>query len=163
MGMGALEHYGKLLDSAAQISSLLSAKQSEIAPAVERLQEESASLRQKLAQARKEAFEAKVSTLPDGQQLLFLVEAPGLSPAELRQYCSFLCGKAKVAAIFSGDSSQGYKYAFGSSSVDIRSYGKALNAALQGRGGGAADLVQGSVAADAEKIQDFFRNLEIKE
>ena len=163
MGMGALEHYGKLLDSAAQISNLLSAKQSEIAPAVERLQEEAASLRQKLAQTRKEAFEARASVLPNGQQVLFLMEAPGLSPAELRQYCSILCGKAKAAAVFSGDDSQGYKYAFGSTDIDIRSYGKALNSALQGRGGGAADLVQGSVAADAEKIQDFFRSLEIKE
>ena len=162
MGMGALEHYGQLLESVTQISNLLSAKQPEVSQAVERLQEEAFSLRQKLSSARREAFENKAAALPDGRQVLFLIESPGLTPLELRQYCTILCEKAKAAAIFSGDDSQGYKYAFGSSSIDIRPYGKALNTALQGRGGGASDLVQGSVTAAAGKIQEFFQNLKIE-
>ena len=67
--------------------------------------------------------------------------------------------KAKAAAIFSGDDSQGYKYAFGSLSADIRPYGRQLNEALRGRGGGAADCVQGSVSASGEQIRDFFARL----
>ena len=43
--------------------------------------------------------------------------------------------------------------------MDVRPLGKKLNAALNGRGGGAADLVQGSAAADAETIRTYFRTL----
>lgn len=163
MGSGALVHYGQLLDSVTRISNLLSAKQPEVASAVERLQEEVLSLRQKLSFVRREAFEAKIKSLPEGQGVLYLIEGPGLPPAELRQYCARLCEKAAAAAIFSGDDAQGYKYAFGSLSADIRPYGKQLNAALEGRGGGAADCVQGSVSAGAEKIHAFFQALSIEE
>ncbi len=161
IGGGALEHYGRLLDSVAQISNLLSAKQGEVAQAVERLQEEAVSLRQKLAASRREAFEAKAASLPEGQQVLCLMEGPGLTPVELRQYCTSLFGRAKAAAVFSGDDAQGYKYAFGSGLLDIRPYGKQLNIALQGRGGGGADCVQGSVSASRAKIGEFFQNLSI--
>ena len=159
IGSSALEHYGQLLDSVTKISNLLSAKQPEVAQAVERLQEETISLRQGLSAARRELFEAKAEALPEGRETLCMVEGPGLTPVELRQYCARLCEKAKAAAIFSGDDSQGYKYAFGSLSADSRPYGRQLNEALRGRGGGAADCVQGSVSASGEQIRDFFARL----
>lgn len=159
IGGSALEHYGQLLESVAKISSLLSAKQPEVAQAVERLQEETVSLRQRLSSARRELFEARADALPQGQEVLCMVEGPGLTPVELRQYCTRLCEKAKAAALFSGDDSQGYKYALGSLSQDIRPCGKRLNEALQGRGGGAADCVQGSVSASGEQIREFFAQL----
>ena len=73
----------------------------------------------------------------------------------------FACEKGKIAAVFSGDDASGYKYAYGSVQTDIRPLGKALNTALNGRGGGSAALVQGGVRADAEAIRAYFQALEV--
>lgn len=160
MGQKALVHYGKLLESVAGISVLLSAKQTEILQAVERLSAETVSLRQQLSLFRRDSFFGKLQASEYKDVLLF-IEASGLSPVELRQFCVAACEKSKIAAVFSGDDQSGYKYAFGSTRMDIRPLGKLLNGALSGRGGGAPDLVQGSVTASAEQIKDYFQTLEI--
>lgn len=159
MGMRAVEHYHKLLESVSGISQLLAAKQGEVLQAVERLTEEAGSLRQQLSALRKESFLNKLQDCA-GDVLLF-IEAAGLTPSELSQFCMAACEKGKVAAVFSGDDASGYKYAYGSVQTDIRPLGKALNTALDGRGGGSAALVQGGVRANAEAIRAYFQALEV--
>lgn len=158
MGQKAVAHYGRLLESVSGISALLSAKQGEVLEAVQRLSAEAASLRQQLSDLRKDGFFSRLRAAEPEKVLLFL-EAPGLTPVELRQFCLAACEKSEIAAVFSGDDQNGYKYALGSARMDVRPLGKKLNAALNGRGGGAADLVQGSAAADAETIRTYFRTL----
>ena len=64
-----------------------------------------------------------------------------------------------IAAVFSGDDENGYKYAITSRNSDVRDIGKALNAALSGRGGGKPDMVQGSVAATKKQIENFWSKI----
>jgi alanyl-tRNA synthetase len=41
---------------------------------------------------------------------------------------------------------------------DMRQFAKNMNSALNGRGGGDSELVQGSVKASALEIENFFLN-----
>ena len=82
----------------------------------------------------------------------------GLSPDSLRR----LCGAVQAAcggrcACFSGEDGSGYQYAVGQPGGDLRPLAKALNQALQGRGGGKPDFIQGTVSASQEQIQAFFQ------
>ena len=58
--------------------------------------------------------------------------------------------------MFSGDDESGYKYAIGQTEGDLRRWVKMLNQALQGRGGGKGNFVQGSVQAKRAEIQAFW-------
>ena len=60
-------------------------------------------------------------------------------------------------ACFSGRDGQGYQYAIGQPGGELRPLVKELNQALQGRGGGKPDFVQGSVAAGRSEIEHFFQ------
>ena len=60
-------------------------------------------------------------------------------------------------ACFSGRDGQGYQYAIGQPGGELRPLVKELNQALQGRGGGKPDFVQGSVAAGRAEIEYFFQ------
>ena len=56
-------------------------------------------------------------------------------------------------------SKAGWKYAIGGGDADLRPLCKELNTALQGRGGGKPNFVQGSVAASRAAIDGFFAAL----
>lgn len=62
--------------------------------------------------------------------------------------------------MFSGDDEKGYKYAVGQAEGDLRAWVKTLNQALQGRGGGKGNFVQGSVQAKRAEIQAFWDSQE---
>ena len=66
---------------------------------------------------------------------------------------SEVCGGR--AAVFSGEEGA-YKYAMGHPGGDLRDLTKRLNGALNGRGGGKPDFVQGGVNATKEEIEAFF-------
>ena len=61
-----------------------------------------------------------------------------------------------LAAVFAGEDGAPYRYVLAASEGDLRPFGKALNAALHGRGGGSALMLQGSVTAARREIEEFF-------
>lgn len=63
-------------------------------------------------------------------------------------------------AVFSGDDSEGYKYAIGEKDGNLREFVKEMNQALQGRGGGKPFFVQGSVKASESEIRTYFQEKE---
>ena len=52
-----------------------------------------------------------------------------------------------VFAVFAGSDDAGYNYVAASETVEMRDYAKQMNRALDGRGGGNAQMICGSVAA----------------
>ena len=50
-----------------------------------------------------------------------------------------------------------YKYVISSGSTDLRPLAKEINAALGGRGGGRAEMIQGSFSAGLDEIKDYFK------
>ena len=62
-----------------------------------------------------------------------------------------------IFAAFAGDGQNGYTYIMGSASVDLRAMSREINTALSGRGGGSREMIQGSVKADKETIEAYFK------
>ena len=154
-GGRALRYLNAVWEQNAHISHLLSAKVLDTAPAVERLLEESAALKARCARMEDARF-AQLAEEHRGEGDVLLFEE-GLSPDSLRRLCDAVlhtCGGR--CACFSGTEAGSYKYAMGQAEGDLRALTKEMNQALNGRGGGKPDFVQGSLQAGEEQIRAFF-------
>ena len=155
-GGRALRYCTEVLDQNTRVSQLLSAKPTDTAAAVERLQKELYALRGRVAALEEEDFSRKAERYA-GEGDVLLVEED-MSSESVRRLCAAVmdtCGGR--CAVFAGSDGQGYKYALGQTDGDLRPLVKDLNAALRGRGGGKPAFAQGSVQADEADIRAFFR------
>lgn len=156
-GKKALEDYERKTDQETRISNLLSAKPDKLAEAVERLKQENSEKDIRLAELSRRYLELKAEQIEPGQERLLVFE-DGLTPVQVRQFCNLLVeqGRGKTAAVCSGSDEAGYSYCIGSRENDMKQLGKALNSALNGRGGGSAQMVQGTFFASGKEIQESF-------
>lgn len=155
-GARAMEDYREKERSVGEISSLLSAKPREVAQAAGRLLQENSSLKRELDAARDRVFGLEAAAVPETEGNLCRFEE-GLSPDGLRKFSLLLARRCSgAAAVFSGSDEAGYRYALSSAHGDVRPLGGEMNRALSGRGGGAPELMQGSVRGKREDIAKFF-------
>lgn len=153
-GFRALEDYYQKEKNNREIAVMLSAKEYETAVEVERLQEELAMKKAKIAELERKFLEQKVETLDISGEIVCLFEET--DPVMTRELVNLLLKKgAKMAAVFSGNEREGYRYVLGSRSLDVRKNGKLLNEAFHGRGGGKPEMVQGTVQGKREEIEAF--------
>ena len=153
-GFRALEDYYQKEKNNREIAVMLSAKEYETAVEVERLQEELAMKKAKIAELEQKFLEQKVETLDVSGEIVCLFEET--DPVMTRVVVNLLLKKgAKMAAVFSGNEREGYRYVLGSRSLDVRKNGKLLNEAFHGRGGGKPEMVQGTVQGKREEIEAF--------
>ena len=89
-----------------------------------------------------------------GDVLHFARDLDPVLVRELADAIAQTCGG--IAAVFSGSDADGYNCCLVTRSGDLRPLGKAMNAALNGRGGGKPICHQGRVAATREEIEGFF-------
>lgn len=155
-GLDALDDYCKRLENTARISAMLSAKQSEVANAVERLMrnlQNEHTIQMKLKSA---LLESKIEQLrPTDGNLLFFDDL--LDPDTLRKLVNAgtpLC--EGICAVFSGNDTDGYRYIIGSKNSNLRAAAKEYNTALQGRGGGSDQMIQGTMLAKKAEILAYF-------
>lgn len=86
----------------------------------------------------------------------------GLAGAGLRELTEAIAGRCGGrAAVFSGDDATGYHYCLACQAGDLGPLGKAMTAALQGRGGGKPGFQQGRVQARRWEIEAFFAALSV--
>lgn len=153
-GFRALEDYYQKEKNNREIAVMLSAKEYETAVEVERLQKELAMKKAKIAELERKFLEQKVETLDISSEIVCLFEET--DPVMTRELVNLLLKKgAKMAAVFSGNEREGYRYVLGSRSLDVRENGKLLNEAFHGRGGGKPEMVQGTVQGKREEIEAF--------
>lgn len=154
-GERCLHHLREVREQNRQVSVQLSAKPLETGEAVRRICEELNETRQRVTELENAAFRQKAEALRGtGDVLLF--EAP-MVPNRVRELCELVaasCGGR--CAVFAGTDEQGWKYAVCDEKNDLRPLCKALNAALNGRGGGKPNAVQGSASCTREAIEAFF-------
>lgn len=153
IGRKALEDYGEKNASVAAVSALLKAKPEEIPEAVERVLSQLHEANGKNIALKKELFALRCENMSGEKGYIFDDEG---SAESARILCDMLAEKVKIAAVFSGDDENGYKYAIASRTEDVRALGKEFNAACSGRGGGKPEMLQGSASATREQIEAFW-------
>ena len=132
----------------------MSARPEQAADAVDRLQNTYTQLKTEYTGLRLEILDQKVEAIPAGTPGAVLFEQE-LSPMELRKLTDKLQAKTDFAAVFSGNDTEGYKYVICAAKMDIAAFGKAFNAALNGRGGGRPPMIQGSLLCTRSQIEKY--------
>ena len=154
-GERAYEDYRKRAGSAAAVSALLSVPQDDVAAAVRRLLDERESLAYKLGGLKRKMIRLEVDIIKETPGNLVFFEED-LDVKELQLLANAAREKCAVAAAFSGDDGTGYRYVLAAGNTDLRPVVKAMNEALQGRGGGRPELVTGTVRASRAEIEKYF-------
>ena len=140
-------------ENIAAISQALSAKRRETAGAVARLLSEQQKSKERVAALSMELARLKAAACPATEGNLCLFDDV-LDEVALRELVNLLMDKCGgIAAAFSGSDEAGYRYIMGSRRVDLRRCAKEINRLIDGRGGGKPQMIQGSAAADARRIQ----------
>lgn len=157
-GSLAVEDYHQRYVRNAEISGLLSAKQQDIVPAVEKLLEDNNSLRQQLSEKNKMIASLISDSIQPSEGNICMYNSI-LTPDMLRLVANDAMNKAGgILVVLCGSDEDGYKYVMATSQGDISSCVKDANAALNGRGGGKGNMAQGSFAATLEEIEKYFLN-----
>ena len=160
-GLDALEDYRARQDSVTEISRALSAKRGEVTAAVQRVLNEQQSMKERcdalsLALIR---YMADAERERDGNIVLF---SEVLGEIAQRELVNLLMPKAGgFAAVFTGSDKDGWRYVIGSLRVDLRAGARTINAAINGRGGGTPQIIQGSAQAARAKIEDALKALNV--
>ena len=71
-------------------------------------------------------------------------------PEKIPRVCFVLFALAAVSAVLCPDEAGQIRYCIGSETVDLKSRVKELNEALDGRGGGSPQMIQGTFRTDAK-------------
>ncbi len=154
-GEGALLDYRSRYTSVKRISELLSTPQTEVAEGVEKLlcDYECAKQRIKALGLKLAATEAQRLAPTDKNALCYL---PELGMDELREFAKLATPRVGGILVSLTGAVGDYKYVITSTSVRLCDLARDINAALLGRGGGRPEMIQGSFAADIEKIKEYF-------
>ena len=155
-GQRAFAHLRQAYEQNRQVSQAFSAKIMETGEAARRMNEalnaekfRVTGLRWQLQDRVAESYRGK------GNVLHF---AEDLAPADIRELADRIaktCGG--IAAVFCG-SGESYQLCLVCHGGDVKALGTAMNQALQGRGGGKPGFFQGSVSANRQEIEGFFRS-----
>lgn len=155
-GKRALNYLSRTWEQAKTIGQRLSVKPVDAAAAVERLENELSAAKLRCAQLEESVFAAIAQEQAGkGDVLLFQPPMKPDSVRKLADAAAKTCGG--LAAVFAGEGIH-YAYALGrADGQDISAQVKAMNAALHGRGGGRNGFAQGSVEAEQNAIEAFFK------
>lgn len=160
-GGRALADYTEKQDSVWAISSLLSAKQPEVADAVVRTKEDARLQKERANTLQAELLNVQMNALPSPEEknhvLLFVGE---LDTIALRNAVNALTGKySGYCGIFAGDDVNGYRFIVGSASKNCQELANRMRHDLSAKGGGSAPMIQGNVAATADALRTLWASL----
>ena len=139
----------------ADIGALLSAKPSETAHAVHRVYDEYTALKFAHFGLCSELFDALAAQVVPGADAIRIV--PGLNPDGLHRLAARLSEATTGLCAALTANEKGTGYCLAQAGGDVRALTKALNTALNGRGGGKPGICQGSCAAAPEQVETFLK------
>lgn len=153
----ALEDYNIKQRNIMKIVDLTSTPQAETADAVEALQGQNGHLTHELSVAQvhqaKIALALMAGAPVSGNKVVYLPELETDALRALANGGRDLCDGAFVALTGGPDQ---YRYIITAKELPLSSLAKAMNAALDGRGGGRNEMIQGSFSASLEEIEAYF-------
>ncbi len=159
-GLDALEDYRRRYTDVAMLASRLSVKQTELVAGFDRLVSEIEEKKQIIFSLRQKIQEMTLAALPETEGSLCVFEETGDANA-MRRLLNEAVGKCrKLCGVFSGDDEGGYRYFIGRGdpTIDLKQHNKEISAALNARGGGSSEMLQGRSGATRAQIEAFFEN-----
>lgn len=154
-GGRALRLFSEILEQNRQVSQAFSAKLLETGEAARRMNDQLAAEKFRVAALQRQLFDKIAADYQAmGDVVRFQQDLEPLAVRELADRIAMACGG--TAAVFSGTDETGYSVCLVNRSGDVKALGQAMNAALNGRGGGKPGFFQGSVKATREAIEAFF-------
>ena len=154
-GKRALDYLSAIYDQNRQVSQAFSAKALETGAAARKMNEVLSAEKFRYTQLQKRMLDGIAKSYVNSRDVVHF--EPDLEPVlvrELADRIAEVCGG--TAAVFSGTDESGYAFALVTRNGDLRPLGKAMTAALQGRGGGKPVCQQGRVSAAEAEIRKFF-------
>lgn len=157
-GKRAVEDYERKRDQVQKISVLLSTRPGEISRAVEKLKDEEAKLQEKLVVAYDKLIASEVRDIKEGDGDIFILE-PDFEAIQLRHLVNRLLEEKKGRTVLAlGGAAEGsFLYVLGSRDGDMRRLSRELNGLLNGRGGGSAQMAQGTFFATKDQLQAILK------
>ena len=155
-GKRAVALLNHAFDQNRQVSQAFSAQITETGAAARRMNETLEQEKLRYAALQKKLFSSIAESYVNcGAVLHFEEDLDSVQIRILADAIAEKCGGR--AAVFSGADGSGYAFALVTREGDLRPFGKAMTAALSGRGGGKPIFQQGRVSATKAQIQEFFR------
>ena len=153
-GSRAYKYMTAIFDQNRIVSQTFSSKILETGEAAKRMQDILAKEKFRTAELQKQVFTSIASRYAGAENALHF--EPNLEPGQVRELADRISHAVSgFAAVFS-ENSGGFSYCLGTQTGDLRELGKAMTAALNGRGGGKPNFQQGNVAATKAEIEAFF-------
>ena len=153
-GKRAMELFRNIFEQNRQVSQTFSAKILETGAAAKKFNELLNQEKYRATGLQRKLFAAIAAGYAGKAQAVHFEE--GLNPGSVRELADAIAEKAQTAIVYSGTDDAGYSICIISKTADTRELGKAVNAALNGRGGGKPGAFQGSIQASKAQIEDFF-------
>ena len=153
-GQRALQLFQNIFEQNRQVSQVFSAKILETGAAAQKFNDMLLQEKYRAVGLQRKIFAAIAESYAGKEQALHFEE--GLNPGQVRELADAIAEKATTAIVYSGADDTGYSICIISKTADTREMGKAVNAALNGRGGGKPGAFQGSLKATKEQIEGFF-------
>ena len=159
-GKRAWQLMNAVFDQNRQVSQAFSAQITQTGAAARRINEQLSQQKFRITQLERE----RLRTIAEGcrGQGNVLRFEEGLDSASIRELADAIADTCEgLAAVFSGTEEDGYGYCLVTRQGDLKTLGKEMTKALQGRGGGKPQFQQGSVRAGEQEIRAFFKNRDL--
>ena len=153
-GRRATELYQQIFEQNRQVSQTFSAKILETGAAARKFNDMLTQEKYRAIGLQRKIFGAIAQSYA-GKERAVHFEAD-LQPGQVRELADAIAEKTDTAIVYSGCDATGYSICILSKTQDTRALGKAVNTALNGRGGGKPGAFQGSLKATKEQIEAFF-------
>jgi len=150
-GKRALEDYRALNDQSRELSIGLSAPSRELTEAFTHQQELRQEDIRRIVELEREILRLRLETLSQADSWIHFEES--LQGRDLAKLSATLAHDKELFLLLSGNDEAGYSYILTAKTVDTREIAKAMNAALDGKGGGKPEVVRGGVKATREEIE----------
>ena len=156
-GERAMKLLQNIFEQNRQVSQTFSAKILETGAAAQKFNDLLTQEKYRVVGLQRKLFATIAESYRDAAQVLHFEE--GLQPGQVRELADAISEKAGIAIVLSGTDETGYAICIISKTADVRDLGKAVNAALSGRGGGKPGAFQGSLKASRAQIEAFFAQM----
>ena len=154
-GSSALKLLNNAYEQNRQVSQAFSAKIEETGAAARRMNQVEAALKYRIVGLEKRIFDGIAASYAEkGNVVHFEAGLENTAVRELADAIADVCGGR--AAVFSGSDEGGYAFCLVTRQGDLRTLGKEMTQALNGRGGGKPTFQQGRVQAAKAEIEGFF-------